>query len=195
MGPIAALLLAPMIACAGGKAGYKVGDVPQSELVADQRGAEVRLADLRGRVVLISFWATWCPPCLKELPVLVNLLPLVDALLKRRGLAMQRAVPESELKVIAISIDRSRRDFSQAMARAEELRMAVLHDRRGRLSKVFGVTAVPHLFLIDHEGRIAQMHRGYTEDKLDQYIDEVNGLLEARAKALAQTASDPPDDA
>ena len=180
MGPIAALLLAPMIACAGGKAGYKVGDVPQSELVADQRGAEVRLADLRGRVVLISFWATWCPPCLKELPVLEK---------------MQRAVPESELKVIAISIDRSRRDFSQAMARAEELRMAVLHDRRGRLSKVFGVTAVPHLFLIDHEGRIAQMHRGYTEDKLDQYIDEVNGLLEARAKALAQTASDPPDDA
>lgn len=179
-GLIAALLLAPLHVFAGGKAGYQVGDVPQSELVADQRGAEVRLADLRGRVVLLSFWATWCPPCLKELPVLEK---------------MQRAVPESELKVIAISIDRNRRDFSQAMARADELQMAVLHDRRGRLSKMFGVTAVPHLFLIDHEGRIAQMHRGYTEDKLDQYIDEVNGLLEARAKALAPPASDSPDDA
>ena len=102
----------------------------------------------------------------------------------------QRAVPDTELKVIAISIDRSRRQFSQMMANAAELQMAVLHDRRGRLAKAFGVKAVPHLFLIDHQGNIAEMHRGYTEDKLDQYIDEVNALLKARAEALSGSPAD-----
>lgn len=172
---VSLLLLQADFVFAVEKPGYQVGDVPASQLPKDQRGQVLRFADLQGRVVIVSFWATWCPPCLKELPVLEK---------------MQRAVPVDELEVIAISIDSERRDLNRVMARADDLQMSILHDARKRLAKAFAVTAVPHLILIDHEGRIAAIHKGYSEERLDEYIDEVNALLAKRAMAKSNSATD-----
>ena len=70
----------------------QVGDVPPSYLGKDQKGKKVELADLRGKVVIVTFWATWCVPCRKELPVLETI---------------QRHAGQDRVRVVAVNIEKA----------------------------------------------------------------------------------------
>ncbi len=112
-------------------------------------GAPVRLADFEGRVVLLNFWATWCAPCVREMPSLDRL----QAALEDRGLA-----------VLAVSIDRGGAKVIRPFAKRLGLeRLGLYHDPKGALFKAFGVTGLPTTFLIDRRGRIVGAYPGAAE--------------------------------
>ena len=119
------------------------------ETFAALDGTRVRLADFKGRVVLVNFWATWCAPCIFEMPSLDRL----QAALGDRGLA-----------VLAVSIDRGGAKVIRPFAKRLGLEhLGLYHDDKGALFKAFGVTGLPTTFLIDRRGRIVGAYPGPAE--------------------------------
>jgi cytochrome c biogenesis protein CcmG/thiol:disulfide interchange protein DsbE len=98
------------------------------------------MADYRGSVVLLSVWATWCPPCVVE-------MPSIERLYKDYG-------PQG-LKVVAISIDDPGTDSTiRTFARQHALTFDILHDPTGAIEKDYQTTGVPETFVIGRDGVI-----------------------------------------
>lgn len=104
----------------------------------DLDGKPVSLAGLRGKPVLVNVWATWCKPCLHELPVLI---------------ALDRAHRAAGLQVVGIAIDLDLGLVEAAVAK-HGIGYRVLHDAQGTSSRPFALDAVPASFLFDGEGRL-----------------------------------------
>ncbi len=116
-------------------------------LVGD--GREVTLADFRGSVMLVNFWATWCSPCVRELPSLDRL----QARLGGEGL-------------LVLAINQDRRGAAVAGPFLEKLgtsQLVVFLDQRLRLGRAFGVYGLPWSFLIDRDGAVVGELAGYAE--------------------------------
>lgn len=124
-------------------------------------GVDVRLADYKGKVVLIDFWASWCPPCKTSFPAL-------DAL--------YREYRARGLEVLAVNLDERRHDADTFLA-AHPHRLTVLYDPKGVSPQAFGVKGMPSSFLIDRAGNIRFTHMGYSGNVDDSYRQEVAQLL------------------
>lgn len=140
--PAAALLL--LAACGGGDGAFRplaVGDPAPEYAGVTLAGDSLALAGLEGRAVLVNVWATWCPPCVEEMPAL-------DAL--------QRSHGPRGLEVVAVSIDTGADgDQVEAFVADHDLSMTVLHDPARRIERAFRTVGVPETFLIGPDGRIA----------------------------------------
>jgi thiol-disulfide isomerase/thioredoxin len=106
--------------------------------VTARDGTVVHLADLKGKPVLINLWATWCAPCVREMPSLERL-------------AVERA---GTLRVLAISEDRRGEDVVGPFLEKNDLkRLPIFLDGKSDASHAFGVDAIPTTILIDRRGR------------------------------------------
>jgi thiol-disulfide isomerase/thioredoxin len=103
-------------------------------------------ADERGRVLVLSFWASWCGPCKRELPGLDSLLNQLDS--------------TAAVRFYAVNVLESRREADGYFA-SEGLRLPILYDSDGRIADAFGVTSLPTLILIDREGIVKWVQVGY----------------------------------
>lgn len=143
----------------------KVGDVPPSNLgSAHEGGQPIDLGQYRGKVVIVTFWASWCGPCRKELPVLGH---------------FQKVIGHDALEVIAINLKEPRRDFLGVLRANRNLDLTYVHDAKGVISDQYGVEVLPNMFVIDREGKVAHVHRGYSEKMLPSFIEEIMALLPA----------------
>ena len=136
-------------------------DAPEF-LVKDLAGHEVRLSEFGGKVVIVTFWASWCSPCFKELPILENI---------------QTAAGTGRLAVIAINLKESRRRFRATAREVSESPLILTHDPRGYIADQFGVRGIPYTVLIAKSGRIAFVHLGFNDELVEQLVDETNQLL------------------
>jgi len=115
----------------------------------DLDGKRVRLADFKGDVVLLNFWATWCAPCVYEMPSLDRL----QSILAGEG-----------LKVLAVSIDRAGRAVVEPFAKKLDLKhLAIYLDPKSVLASGFGISGLPSTFLIDAKGRVVRVMAGAAE--------------------------------
>ncbi len=127
---------------AGFMQNFQLADQPETvgDLVwRDADGAEVRLADFAGKVVLLNFWATWCAPCVREMPSL-------DRLQAARG--------SDDFTVIALSADFG--GMNQILPFYEKTEIAELapyHDPKGAVRRSLGVRGLPTTILFDRGGR------------------------------------------
>lgn len=124
-------------------------------------GGTIELEAYRGKVVMLDFWATWCPPCIEELPVLVKLAKEYEG----RGLAFiaaSRDEPASSAKVqVALFVDR----------RAPDLRPYVGF-ALGDVGARYGVEALPTLYFIDRHGNVLTANRGaLSEEQIREQIE------------------------
>ncbi|MGA9523260.1 MAG: TlpA disulfide reductase family protein [Myxococcaceae bacterium] len=136
--------------------------VPAFEM-ARFSGGTVSHEDLRGKVVMLDFWATWCPPCVKEMPYLVRIAKDYES----RGLEFLAASrddpPEMARADVGIFI----------VQREPELRRFVTF-AGDEVAERFGVQVLPTLYLIDRDGRIIESHRGaISEQQLRARLDEI----------------------
>lgn len=108
-------------------------------------GGRAQLSDYRGKVVLINFWATWCPPCVKEIPDLVEL---------------QTSYGDRGLVILGISLDRNPDRVLQPFIDKYKINYPILLDD-GRVAKNYGgITGIPTTFLVDREGIIRNQYVG-----------------------------------
>lgn len=140
----------------------EVGDLAPTVLGKDREGKIVDLADYRGKVVIVTFWASWCGYCLKELPVLDSL---------------QKQVGEQWLKTIAVNVEDPTDAYRAMMRQMRDYSLLQARDRNGGIAASYGVKAYPNLWMIDMQGRIASHHVGYGEGSLQAIIDEIKRLL------------------
>lgn len=125
----------------------------------DISGKKVRLADLKGRVVMLEFWATWCPPCRAEIPAIERLHTQYGG----KGLT-----------ILAIALDEGGWDGVKAFAADRKISYAVLQGTEDVSSK-YMVRLIPSTFLIDKEGNIRKRYMGGgSNEALEQ---EIKALL------------------
>jgi thiol-disulfide isomerase/thioredoxin len=115
------------------------------------RGGRVSLAELSGKVVVIDFWATWCPPCRAEMPWLVNL----GTRLESQGvvfIAISEDDPPGQVPLV--------NEFAREVPGLE--RFAVLGDPE--IESAYGVTSLPTLFVLDRQGQLVKQFVGSAEE-------------------------------
>lgn len=135
-----------------------IGELPPTIGLKDRGGNVIDLAALQGKVVVVTFWASWCGPCRRELPMLGK---------------VQEVVGREHLEVVAVNFKEPRRDFNAVIRANKDLDLTYVHDERGIVSDRYGVTALPNMFIIGQDGLIAQTHRGYSEDVLQSFMQEL----------------------
>ena len=124
-------------------------------------GHNLRLQELRGQVVLVNFWATWCGPCREEMPKLDKIYQ------KYHG---------SGFTLLGVSVDD---DASKALDVAKRLGVSfpVLLDTDKAVSKLYDLATMPSTVLIDRDGRVRYLNRGYREGVASVYDEQIRSLL------------------
>lgn len=155
-----------LVLCFAATAEVNPGDMPPETLGTTQRGQAVTVSSLHGKVVVISFWATWCGYCMKEMPVLASL----------QALATERGLP---LQVVAVNHREDRETFvrTSRTLRRSLPELLLTWDRDGAIGKPYGVTGIPVMVMLHRDGTVAHVHVGYGEDMLDSLVAEINALL------------------
>lgn len=155
-------LLALLLACKKKEefAPLKKGAPAPDFALKDMSGNLVRLSDFKGKVVLIEFWATWCPPCKMAIPELNEL---------------QARHAGSNLVILGISIDESR-EIVQDFMEDNEISYTVLFDDQNLVEK-YGVYTIPTALVIDPQGNIVEHHLGYGPGIFEQLLEGVKDSL------------------
>jgi peroxiredoxin len=158
--PIAALAAA-MIALAL-PAGSTVGSQPAPVFtLANRAGGEVSLAALKGKVVMINFWASWCGPCRQEFPALDQ----IYGKYKPMGFEM-----------VGINVESEKADAEKFLG-ATPVSFPILFDPENKVSGSYGVSAMPTTFLVDRQGRLRWQHRAYKPGDEAKYIEQIRAML------------------
>jgi thiol-disulfide isomerase/thioredoxin len=156
-----ALLLAVSAPAFGGvapKAGSPAPDFSLPNLIGGN--VDVTLKSLHGKVVVMDFWASWCPPCRQTLP--------------RLGRMRDR---HPSLVLLAVSIDEQRAKALDFL-KPRDTSMVFLHDAQRAVATRYDLGGMPSLVLIDRKGVIRYRHDGYTEGDAKAIEEEVRKLME-----------------
>jgi peroxiredoxin len=135
---------------------------PAFTLPSVPAGEPTSLEELRGQVVLLNFWATWCKPCEEEMPAMQR---LHDAL-----------APEG-LALIAVSTDEGREEV-EAFARQHALRFSILWDGDRSVSEAYQAYRFPETLLIGRDGVVVERYIGPREWDSPLYVSRIRRLLE-----------------
>jgi thiol-disulfide isomerase/thioredoxin len=142
------LLAATLLLAAGSAAA-------QGFVFKDLQGQTQRLSDYRGKWVLVNFWATWCPPCLEEVPDLV---------------ALHEAHKKTDLVVIGVALDSSRESVVEFVAKRHVSYPVVMGDYE-LAEQVGEVNALPTSYLFDPSGKLLSYQEGMvTRESVESYI-------------------------
>ena len=126
-------------------------------------GSRMSLASLRGKVVVVDFWAQWCEPCKKELPQL-------DKLAKEFA--------GKNVVILAVNLDKTK-DNAQKLAQQLGLSLPVLLDPAGSVAATYDLPKMPTSFLIDKKGIVRFVHEGFEgSGDVDRFRSELNQLTQ-----------------
>lgn len=137
----------------------------QEFALKDLAGKTVKLSDLRGKVVLVTFWATWCGPCKKEMPELQK---------------FQKEHADKGVEVLAVNIDDfNSRSKIEPFLKENDLRVRVLLEDPAQLTG-YDYSGIPALYVIDREGRIAHARTGYDAQLKEKLAHEIKAIVETK---------------
>ncbi len=163
MGLVVGLLLSAGAQAAGFEA--RAATPAPALRATDLKGVPKTLADYRGKVVLLNFWASWCPPCLREMPSLERL---------------RAKMAGRPLEIVALDSAETAEEVNAYLAKMQ-LGFPILLDPDGSNTKRWKVFALPTTFLLDPEGRVRHVLTGPTEWDEGEALDVIEVMLgEAR---------------
>ncbi len=142
-------------------------DAPDFKL-KDSNGQTVQLADFKGKVVLLNFWATWCGPCTTEIPWFMEF----EQSFKDRGFA-----------ILGVAMDDDGWESVKPYVSGRKMNYRVLMGSETMSALYGGVEALPTTFIIDRDGKIASMHVGLIDK--NEYKNEILHLLDNQKRTAA----------
>jgi cytochrome c biogenesis protein CcmG/thiol:disulfide interchange protein DsbE len=142
----------------------EVGDPAPPFSLATAHGETIALQNLRGRVVYVDFWASWCGPCRRSFPWMNE---------------MQQRYGDHGLTIVAINVDRRRADAEQFL-KNNAARFAVVYDDVGTTPQSYSVKGMPSSYLINAQGTIVDVEQGFRDDRKDALEDQIRSLLSSR---------------
>lgn len=129
--------------------------------LSDLSGKQVQLSSLKGKVVLVNFWATWCPPCREEIPSMVKLNQIMQG---------------KNFQMLAISVDEGGKQAVQEFFRQNGVTLPALLDTDGGVARRYGTTGVPETFVVDGKGKIRKKVIGgveWSSPEVVRYLEEL----------------------
>jgi thiol-disulfide isomerase/thioredoxin len=156
---LTALALAPVLVVAGPS--LQAGaPAPAFELNSNS-GKPVSLAGLKGQIVLVNFWASWCGPCRQEMPILEQL---------------HQKYGHKGVTLIGVNVEP---DSAAAAAwlKATPVSFPILFDVDSKVSKLYEVQGMPNTVILDRKGVVRYIHRGYSPGAENEYLDQIRALI------------------
>ena len=124
-------------------------------------GDTVSLAQLKGKVVMLNFWASWCGPCRQE-------MPLLDQMHKRYS--------SLGFTLVGVNVDANSKDAEEWLSKTP-VSFPVLFDRESKVSAMYDVKAMPSTVFIDRKGNVRALHKGYKAGDEGEYLNQIRALL------------------
>ena len=139
----------------------------------DVTGESIQLAAQRGKVAVVTFWATWCAPCRNELPNLEKL---------------QEYLGKDKITIVAVSFrddDAETRARVRQDAKAAGWKLHLVPDPGERIARAYGISTIPRLYIIGKDGRISAVHAGFGDGSLEDMVADLKTVLSEKPGALA----------
>lgn len=155
------LFLILSVFLAGGAQAAEVSGPAQDFTLKARSGKNIKLSELRGQVVMINFWASWCGPCRQE-------MPLLDDLYKQ--------YKDYGFTLLGINVDENR-DAAQKLLSQVPVTFTILFDPTSSVTELYKVDAMPSTILIDRDGNMRYLHRGYKPGYEKIYDEQVKALV------------------
>jgi peroxiredoxin len=124
-------------------------------------GSEVSLAQYKGQVVMINFWASWCGPCRQEMPLLESIY---------------RKYNKMGFTLIGVNVEPDSHAASEWLKQTP-VTFPILYDKDSKVSKLYDVAGMPSTVLIDRSGTLRMLHRGYKAGDENEYLDSIRALI------------------
>ena len=137
-------------------------DAPKIELKALKDNETFNLADHKGKVVVLDFWATWCGPCIKAMPTVRNVIDKINS---------------EEIVFAAINQAESRQIVVDFLAQRGWISTPVAFDFNGKVSALYEVKGLPHTVVIDREGKISWAHTGFSDEMEEKLFKAIKKCL------------------
>ena len=149
----AALLSAPALA-------FTPTAAPDFSL-AEMAGKAVNLGQFKGQVVMINFWASWCGPCRKEMPVLEQL---------------HRKYKPLGFTLLGVNVEPDSNDAIEWL-KGTPVSFPILLDTESKVSKLYAVQGMPSTVIVDRKGQVRFVHRGYSAGDENEYLNQIRALV------------------
>ena len=141
-------------------AGSAAGPAPPFSL-ASRSGADVSLAQYKGQVVMLNFWASWCGPCRQEMPLLESIYTKYN----RMGFVL-----------LGVNVEPDSQAANEWLKQTP-VSFPILYDKDSRVSKLYDVAGMPSTVIIDRGGKLRVLHRGYKPGDENEYLDSIRTLI------------------
>jgi len=151
------------------KIGLKNGDTPPDFTLTSLDGEDVTLSELRGKKVVLNFWATWCPPCKAEMPHMQNYY--------------EQNAKKDNVEIIAVNLTEAERDVTEdakidsvmTFRESFDLTFPILLDQKNSAGLAYQVITIPTTYFIDSNGYIQRAIRGpMNAEMLKSYVDAMD---------------------
>jgi thiol-disulfide isomerase/thioredoxin len=158
--PLAALTAALLLASTA--AALNAGDSPPPIDLPDLQGEKVDLRTLRGKVVLVDFWASWCAPCREEMPVLE---------------ALHKKYAAQGLVIVGINIDNNKKKMNSFL-KGSPVSFRIVHDPKIEVAQRYEPGTMPSSYFIGRSGKLRYVHEGFRKKDAAAIEQKIVALLE-----------------
>lgn len=136
-------------------------DVAPGFTLPSRGGDSVALEKLKGQVVMLNFWASWCGPCRQE-------MPLLDQMYKRYN--------SLGFTLLGVNVEEDTAAADKWLAQTP-VSFPVLYDKQNKVSQLYQVNSMPSTVFIDRKGNVRYVHRGYQPGDESEYLNQIRALL------------------
>jgi peroxiredoxin len=130
--------------------------------LASMNGKPLTLDQLKGQVVLINFWASWCGPCRQEMPILEQLYHSYQA---------------AGFTLLGVNVEPKEGD-AQKFLKGTPVSFPILFDPDSKVSKLYEVSGMPSTIIVDRKGTVRYVHHGYKPGDESEYLDQIRALTQ-----------------
>lgn len=124
-------------------------------------GENMKLSEFRGDVVMINFWASWCAPCRQEMPLLED---------------MYKKYNELGFVLLGVNVEENSAKANDFL-RDVPVSFPILFDDKNEISKLYKVVAMPSTIMVDRDGKMRYIHRGYLPGYEKKYVKQIKELI------------------